>query len=221
MRSTTMWPLAVVQTCVLHLIRNTFRYASRKYWDAMTKDLRPVYTARPRPPRSDRFDEFADNWGDRYPAIIRLWDNAWTEFVPFLDYDVEIRRVICTHQRHRVRQRPLPARGPGPRPLPHRAGRPEMPLPRHPSAGPHRQRQGTMGHTMEARPERLRHHLRRKNQLNANRGSTENRTVPTWWQQYSTPSRRVRMKCSQMRRLCNSRPDSLHPWKPSLRSRSP
>ena len=39
------WPLAVVQTCVLHLIRNTFRLASRRDWDAMAKDLRPVYTA--------------------------------------------------------------------------------------------------------------------------------------------------------------------------------
>ena len=32
----------------------------------------------------------------KYPAIIRLWENAWSEFVPFLDYDVEIRRVICS-----------------------------------------------------------------------------------------------------------------------------
>jgi putative transposase len=39
------WPLAVVQTCVLHLIRNTFRLASRRDWDAMARDLRPVYTA--------------------------------------------------------------------------------------------------------------------------------------------------------------------------------
>jgi hypothetical protein len=66
----------------------------------------------------------------------------------------------------------------GPRPFPHRAGGPEMPLPRHQGTGPHLQRQGTMVHTMEARPERLRHQLRRKNQPNANRVSTENQTVP-------------------------------------------
>jgi hypothetical protein len=42
------------------------------------------------------FDELADKWGQRYPAVIRLWDNAWSEFIPFLDYDVEIRRVICS-----------------------------------------------------------------------------------------------------------------------------
>ena len=42
------------------------------------------------------FDDLADKWGKRYPAVIRLWDNAWEEFIPFLDYDVEIRRVICS-----------------------------------------------------------------------------------------------------------------------------
>jgi putative transposase len=42
---TTTWELAIVQACVIHLIRNTFRFASRKYWDEMSRDLRPVYTA--------------------------------------------------------------------------------------------------------------------------------------------------------------------------------
>lgn len=41
-------------------------------------------------------DDLEDKWGIRYPAIIRLWRNAWEEFIPFLDYDVEIRRVICS-----------------------------------------------------------------------------------------------------------------------------
>ena len=90
----TVWELAIVQTCVIHLIRNTFRYASRKYWDQMARDLRPVYTAPSEAAAKERWGEFADTWGARYPAIIRLWDNAWSEFVPFLDYDTEIRRVI-------------------------------------------------------------------------------------------------------------------------------
>lgn len=88
------WPLAVVQTCVLHLIRNTFRLASRRDWDAMAKDLRPVYTAVNETDAQGRLDEFHDKWGDRYPAIKTLWSNAWSEFVPFLDYSPEIRRVI-------------------------------------------------------------------------------------------------------------------------------
>jgi putative transposase len=93
---TTAWPLAIVQTCVIHLIRNTFRYASRKYWDQMSRDLRPVYTAPTEGAAKERFGEFTAKWGQQYPAIVRLWENAWSEFVPFLDYDAEIRRVICS-----------------------------------------------------------------------------------------------------------------------------
>jgi transposase-like protein len=93
---TTTWQYTQVQACILHLIRNTFRYASRRDWDALAKDLRPVYTAPNAEMAAVRFDEFADKWGDRYPAIIRLWRNAWSEFIPFLDYDVEIRRIICS-----------------------------------------------------------------------------------------------------------------------------
>ena len=88
------WPLAVVQTCVLHLIRNTFRLASRRDWDKMARDLRPVYTAVNEADAARCLDEFHTIWGNRYPAIKTLWTNAWSEFVPFLDYAPEIRRVI-------------------------------------------------------------------------------------------------------------------------------
>ena len=50
--------------------------------------------------------------------MTRLWENAWAEFVPFLDYDAEIRTVICSHQRDREPERPLPASGEGPRHFP-------------------------------------------------------------------------------------------------------
>ncbi len=93
---TTVWDRAIVQTCVIHLLRNTFRYASRKYWDRIAKDIRPVYTAPTEAAAKERFAEFTSTWGQQYPAIIRLWENAWSEFVPFLDYDIEIRRVICS-----------------------------------------------------------------------------------------------------------------------------
>jgi putative transposase len=89
-----VWPRAIVQTCVLHLVRNTFRYASRAVWDQLSRDLRPVYTAATEQAATLAFDEFAGKWGDVYPAIIRLWQNAWAEFVPFLAYSAEIRRVI-------------------------------------------------------------------------------------------------------------------------------
>jgi transposase-like protein len=92
----TVWELAVVQACIIHLIRNTFRFASRKYWDQIAHDLRPVYTAPTEAEALARFEEFEEKWGTPYPAISRLWRNAWSEFVPFLDYDVEIRKIICS-----------------------------------------------------------------------------------------------------------------------------
>ena len=88
------WPMAITQTCVIHLIRNTFRLASRKDWATMAKDLRPVYTAVNEAEAVERLDEFHATWGTKYPAIKGLWNNAWEEFIPFLDYPAEIRRVI-------------------------------------------------------------------------------------------------------------------------------
>ncbi|GAA2768560.1 IS256 family transposase [Streptomyces paradoxus] len=69
----TVWPKTIVQTCVVHLLRNSFRYAARQYWDKIAKLLKPVY-----------------------PAIVKLWENAWEEFTPFLRFDTEIRRIVCT-----------------------------------------------------------------------------------------------------------------------------
>jgi transposase-like protein len=92
----TVWPKAVTQTCIVHLLRNSFRYASRKDWAAIAKDLRPVYTAATEAAALDRFAEFAEQWEARYPAIVKLWEAAWAEFVPFLNFDPEIRTIIAT-----------------------------------------------------------------------------------------------------------------------------
>jgi transposase-like protein len=91
-----VWPQTIVQTCIIHLIRNTFRLSSRRDWDAIKKAIRPIYTAVNASAARQSFDELADTWGRRYPAITRLWESAWEEFIPFLDYDIEIRRVLCS-----------------------------------------------------------------------------------------------------------------------------
>jgi len=91
-----VWPQTVVQTCVVHLLRASFRYAARQHWDAIAKALRPVCTAPTEAAALERFMEFAEVWGGKYPAIVKLWEDAWAEFVPFLSFDVEIRRVICS-----------------------------------------------------------------------------------------------------------------------------
>ena len=79
-----------------HLLRNSFRYASRRDWEAVAKALRPVYTAVSKAAALDAFAEFSGTWGAKCPAIIKLWENSWAEFVPFLAFDKEIRTPICT-----------------------------------------------------------------------------------------------------------------------------
>jgi putative transposase len=90
------WPQALTQTCIVHLLRNSFRYASRRDWAAIARDLKPVYTAASEAEALERFAEFSGAWEATYPAIVRLWEHAWAEFVPFLAFDREIRTVIAT-----------------------------------------------------------------------------------------------------------------------------
>jgi putative transposase len=91
-----VWPLTTVQTCIIHLVRNTFKLASKKDWDALKRDVRPIYTAVNEAGARAALEELTEKWGKRYAAIVRLWESAWEEFIPFLDYDVEIRKVICS-----------------------------------------------------------------------------------------------------------------------------
>ncbi len=91
-----VWPQAIVQLCVVHLIRASLRYASRKYWIPLTRDLRPIYTAADEQAAAAALEDFAAAWGDRYPAIVKVWRAHWNEFVPFLAFPPEVRRVIYT-----------------------------------------------------------------------------------------------------------------------------
>ncbi|TDD91109.1 IS256 family transposase [Actinomadura darangshiensis] len=91
-----IWPQATVQQCVVHLVRSSLRYASKAHWSRLTKELRQIYTAPTEAAAEQRFAEFDTEWGHRYPAIIRLWRDAWPTFVPFLAFPAEIREVIYT-----------------------------------------------------------------------------------------------------------------------------
>ncbi|MFI0243123.1 IS256 family transposase [Streptomyces sp. NPDC016845] len=91
-----VWPRTVVQSCIVHLLRASFRYAARQDWDKIAKALKPIYTAPTEDAATTRFLEFAETWGKKYPAIVRLWETSWAEFTPFLQFDAEIRRIVCT-----------------------------------------------------------------------------------------------------------------------------
>jgi transposase-like protein len=91
-----VWEQTTVQTCVIHLLRNTFKYAGKQHWDKISKSIRPVYEASTVEAAEARFEDFTEQWGTKYPAIIKLWRTAWEQFIPFLAWDVDIRRIICT-----------------------------------------------------------------------------------------------------------------------------
>jgi putative transposase len=91
-----IWPQATVQLCVVHLIRASLRYASKKYWGPLTRDLRLIYTAVDEQAAEAALDAFAERWGQRYPTIVNLWRAHWAEFVPFLAFPPEVRRVVYT-----------------------------------------------------------------------------------------------------------------------------
>ena len=90
------WPQAVVQTCVVHLIRASIRYCSWKDRKRVIAGLRPIYTAATVTEAADAMDTFELEHGDRYPGIVALWRNAWEQFTPFLAYPATIRKVIYT-----------------------------------------------------------------------------------------------------------------------------
>lgn len=90
------WPRAVVQTCVVHLLRGAGRYCSYKDGKAVMKALRPIYTAVNAEAAAAAMDDFELTWGDRYPGIVRLWRDAWERFTPFLAYPAELRKIVYT-----------------------------------------------------------------------------------------------------------------------------
>ncbi len=78
------------------MVRNSLRYASKKHWSAITRQMRAIYAAPTVEAAQAHFAEFADNWRDIYPAMIASWENTWGEFVPFLEFPVELRKIVYT-----------------------------------------------------------------------------------------------------------------------------
>ena len=157
-----VWPLTTVQTCIIHLIRNTFRLASRRDWDALKHDVKPIdlhrreRQRRPgRPGRADR--EVGPQVRCDHPAV----EQRLGRVHPLLGLRRGDPHGPLLDQRDRVAERPLLTRRQSQGPLPDRAGRAEVPASRHQIPRPHRTGQPTMDHEVEASTQRVRHHLRR------------------------------------------------------------
>jgi putative transposase len=92
----TVWGKAEVQTCVIHLIRNSMKYVSYSDRKAVAAALKPIYCAVNDQTAKAAVEQLRKDWGRKYPGMLAAWDRAWEEFIPFLKYPKEIRKVVYT-----------------------------------------------------------------------------------------------------------------------------
>jgi transposase-like protein len=91
---TAVFPDTVVQTCVVHVIRNAMRFVSYGDRKKIAAAMRTVYTAPSMEAAESALKELDHEWGRQYPGVIDVWRRAWNEFIPFLDYPPELRRIV-------------------------------------------------------------------------------------------------------------------------------
>ena len=94
---TAVFPQAQVQTCIVHLIRNSLAFVSYKDRKLVAAALKEVYKAADAASGAAALDIFADGpWGVKYPAIAMSWRRSWTAVVPFYAFSIDVRRIIYT-----------------------------------------------------------------------------------------------------------------------------
>ena len=92
-----VFPATTLQTCIVHLIRNSLDYASWKERKALAAALKPVYTAVNADSAAQALDEFeAGPWGQRFPNIVATWRRAWDRVIPFFAFPPAVRKLIYT-----------------------------------------------------------------------------------------------------------------------------
>ncbi len=92
----TVFPHTQVQLCIVHKLRNSFKYVAWKDRKAVAKDLRAVYGAVTLAEAEEALERFSENWDAKYPAISPSWRAEWERLTVFFDYSPEIRKVIYT-----------------------------------------------------------------------------------------------------------------------------
>jgi transposase-like protein len=92
-----VYPETTLQTCIVHLMRNSLDYASWKDRKALAAAIRPIYTAPSAEAAEAELDAFEQSpWGQRFPTVCASWRRAWSNVIPFFAFPPEVRRVIYT-----------------------------------------------------------------------------------------------------------------------------
>lgn len=90
-------PATTLQTCIVHLIRNSLDFASWKDRKALAAAIKPIYTAVSAEAAQAELDAFeAGPWGQKFPTVVSAWRRAWDKVIPFFAFPPDVRRVIYT-----------------------------------------------------------------------------------------------------------------------------
>ena len=110
-----VYPLAIIQRCVVHMIRSSTRYVSYKEIKKVCSDLRTIYTSANREIARQSLEQFGNKWDKKYPEIRKKWEANWEELIAFMDYDEPIRRMIYTtnpvESLHRIMRKVTKSKG--------------------------------------------------------------------------------------------------------------
>ena len=92
-----VYPATTLQTCIVHLLRNSLEFANWKERKPLAAALRPIYTAASADAALLVLDAFERGpWGVRFPTVVAAWRRAWTHVIPFFAFPPEVRRIIYT-----------------------------------------------------------------------------------------------------------------------------
>jgi putative transposase len=91
-----VFPQTTVQTCIVHLIRHSLKYVPRRQYDAVVRDLKPIYTASDPDVALLALEAFEEKWDAQIPVIGQAWRSAWEHVTPFMAFPEEVRRVVYT-----------------------------------------------------------------------------------------------------------------------------
>ncbi|WP_105620109.1 IS256 family transposase [Vallitalea okinawensis] len=92
----TVYPRAEVQRCIIHQIRNSFKFVSYKHYKEFARDFKALYKAPSEELALIKLDELDDKWGTKYPYAIQSWRNNWDVICPFFKFPEGIRRIMYT-----------------------------------------------------------------------------------------------------------------------------
>src|SRR5882724_2756042 len=95
---TTVFPETQIQTCIVHLIRNSLSFCSWKERRPVALELKRIYNAETAEVAAKRLEEFANSqWGKKLPPIVQSWRRVWEQVIPFFAYPLEIRKIYTTN----------------------------------------------------------------------------------------------------------------------------